>query len=153
MVFIATANSAETIPEPLLDRMEIVRLDGYTEDEKVLIARDHLMPRQLGRAGLRADEVTVSDDALRVVVTEYTREAGVRNLEREIGKVLRKVAAKVATEPFAVPVAIGPAADSGLRWPNARRCPAWPPVWRLPARVAMSCSSRRPLRSVSPVSC
>jgi ATP-dependent Lon protease len=114
VVFIATANSAETIPEPLLDRMEIVRLDGYTEDEKVLIARDHLMPRQLGRAGLRADEVTVSDDALRVVVTEYTREAGVRNLEREIGKVLRKVAAKVATEPFAVPVAIGPAEVPGL---------------------------------------
>jgi ATP-dependent Lon protease len=114
VVFLATANSADTIPEPLLDRMEIVRLDGYTEDEKVLIARDHQMPRQLGRAGLRADEVTLSDDALRVVVTEYTREAGVRNLEREIGKVLRKVAAKVATEPFAVPVTIGPTEVPGL---------------------------------------
>ena len=81
----------ETIPGPLLDRMEIVRLDGYTEDEKVAIARDHLVARQVSRNGLRDDEVVVTDDALRGVVADYTREAGVRNLERQLGKVLRKV--------------------------------------------------------------
>jgi ATP-dependent Lon protease len=96
VLFLATANVAETIPGPLLDRMEVVRLDGYTEDEKVAIARDHLLARQLERNGLSADDVTVTDDALRAVVVEYTREAGVRSLERELGKLLRKVAAKVA---------------------------------------------------------
>jgi len=86
----------DTIPGPLLDRMELVRLDGYTEDEKVFIARRHLLPRQLGQAGLRPDEVVLTDDALRTVVTDYTREAGVRSLERELGKLARKVATKVA---------------------------------------------------------
>jgi ATP-dependent Lon protease len=97
VLFLATANVAETIPGPLLDRMEVVRLDGYTEDEKVGIARDHLLARQLERNGLGSDEVAVSDDALRTIVTGYTREAGVRGLERELGKLLRKVAARVAT--------------------------------------------------------
>ena len=97
VLFLATANVADTIPGPLLDRMEIVRLDGYTEEEKVAIARDHLLARQLERNGLTPDEVRVTDDALRAVVADYTREAGVRNLERELGKLLRKVAAKWAT--------------------------------------------------------
>jgi ATP-dependent Lon protease len=96
VLFLATANVADTIPGPLLDRMEVVRLDGYTEEEKVAIARDHLFRRQLERNGLTAEEVTVTDDALRAVVADYTREAGVRNLERELGKLLRKVAAKHA---------------------------------------------------------
>jgi len=96
-VFIATANVAETIPAPLLDRMEVIRIDGYTEEEKVAIARLHLLPRQLERNGLRADEVTIDDDALRVVVADYTREAGVRNLERELGKLLRKAATTIAS--------------------------------------------------------
>jgi ATP-dependent Lon protease len=96
VLFIATANVMETIPGPLLDRMEIVRLDGYTEDEKVAIARDHLVERQVSRNGLRDGEVVVTESALRGVVADYTREAGVRNLERELGKVLRKVATKVA---------------------------------------------------------
>jgi ATP-dependent Lon protease len=96
VVFIATANMMDTIPGPLLDRMELVRLDGYTEDEKVFIARRHLLPRQLGQAGLRPDEVVLTDDALRTVITDYTREAGVRNLERELGKLARKVATQVA---------------------------------------------------------
>ena len=96
MVFLATANVLDTVPGPLLDRMEIVRLDGYTDDEKVDIARDHLLPRQLDRNGLRPDEVAVDDGALRRVVTEHTREAGVRSLERQIGKLLRKVAVQVA---------------------------------------------------------
>ena len=97
VLFIATANVVETIPGPLLDRMEVVRLDGYTEDEKVAIARDHLLARQLERNGLDADEVPCTDDALRVVVADYTREAGVRNLERELGKLLRKVATAISS--------------------------------------------------------
>ena len=96
VLFIATANVAEMIPEPLLDRMELIRLDGYTEDEKVTIARDHLLSRQLARAGMDASEVEVTDDAFRRLATEYTREAGVRSLERSIARVLRKIAAKQA---------------------------------------------------------
>ena len=94
VVFLATANVLEAIPEALLDRMELVRLDGYTEDEKVVIARDHLLPRQLERAGLGADEVVVSEEALRSLAGEYTREAGVRSLERAVARILRKVAAQ-----------------------------------------------------------
>jgi ATP-dependent Lon protease len=94
VVFLATANVLEAIPEALADRMEIVRLDGYTEDEKVVIARDHLLPRQLERAGLDTDEVTLDESALRKLAGEYTREAGVRTLERSIARLLRKVAAQ-----------------------------------------------------------
>ncbi|MFF8093876.1 endopeptidase La [Streptomyces sp. NPDC016675] len=94
VVFLATANVLEAIPEALLDRMELVRLDGYTEDEKVVIARDHLLPRQLERAGLDGDEVAVDEGALRKLAGEYTREAGVRTLERSIARLLRKVAAQ-----------------------------------------------------------
>ena len=106
VLFIATANVMETIPGPLLDRMEIIPLDGYTEDEKVAIARDHLLARQQERNGLDPGEVVVTEDALRCVVSDYTREAGVRNLERELGKALRKVATKVASDEAAVPVTI-----------------------------------------------
>jgi ATP-dependent Lon protease len=97
VLFIATGNVSETIPGPLQDRMEIIRLDGYTEDEKIAIARDHLWERQLERNGLEASEVNLTDDALRKIIGDYTREAGVRNLERELGKVLRKVATKIAS--------------------------------------------------------
>ena len=97
VLFIATANVIDTIPAPLLDRLEIIRIDGYTEEEKVAIARDHLLPRQLAFQGLRDDEVSVSDDALRRVIGDYTREAGVRGLERELGKLLRKAAIALAT--------------------------------------------------------
>jgi ATP-dependent Lon protease len=106
VVFIATANMMDTIPGPLLDRMEIVRLDGYTEDEKVFIARNHLLPRQLDAAGLRPEEVELTDASLAAIISDYTREAGVRSLERELGKLLRKVATKVAVEPTAAPVTI-----------------------------------------------
>jgi ATP-dependent Lon protease len=108
VLFIATANIAEAIPEPLLDRMEPIPLDGYTEDEKVTIARDHLLPRQLERAGLDAADVTLTDGALRRLATEYTREAGVRALERSIGKVLRKIAARLASGEAQLPVTVGP---------------------------------------------
>jgi len=95
--FIATANVAETIPGPLLDRMEVIRFDGYTTDEKTAIGRDYLWPRQRERNGLNEDEISVGDDVLHVVIAEYTREAGVRQLERELGKILRKTATKIAS--------------------------------------------------------
>jgi ATP-dependent Lon protease len=106
VLFIATANVAEAIPGPLLDRMELITLDGYTEDEKVVIARSHLLPRQLERAGLEPADVSVADGALRRLAAEYTREAGVRSLERTIARVLRKVAAKVALGETALPVTV-----------------------------------------------
>jgi ATP-dependent Lon protease len=97
VLFVATANVADTIPAALLDRMEVIRFDGYTTDEKVAIARGHLWPRQMERNGLRADEVAVDGDVLRHVVTDYTREAGVRQLERELGTLLRKTATRIAS--------------------------------------------------------
>ena len=106
VVFIATANVTDTIPAPLLDRMEFVRLDGYTDDEKVFIAERYLLPRQIRRAGLRADEVTLTEAALRATITGYTREAGVRSLERELGKLTRKIAASVATGKGSTPVEV-----------------------------------------------
>jgi ATP-dependent Lon protease len=108
--FIATGNMAETIPGPLLDRMEVIRFDGYTTDEKVAIARGYLWPRQRERNGLREDEVSVSDEALDLVVTEYTREAGVRQLERELGTILRKTATKIASEEATPPLEVDAAA-------------------------------------------
>src|SRR6478735_3467089 len=97
VLFIATANVVEQIPAALLDRMELVTLDGYTEDDKVAIARDFLLPRQLERAALTADEVTISDEALREIAANYTREAGVRQMERFLAKALRKAATRLAT--------------------------------------------------------
>jgi ATP-dependent Lon protease len=107
VLFLATANVADTIPAPLLDRMEIVTLDGYTEDEKVVIGRDHLLPRQRDRAGLSADDVVIDDEALRVIAAEHTREAGVRQLERAIARVLRKVTVALAGGDAATPVRVG----------------------------------------------
>ncbi|HKA92383.1 MAG TPA: endopeptidase La, partial [Acidimicrobiia bacterium] len=106
VLFIATANVAETIPAPLLDRLEVIRLDGYTEEEKVAIARDHLLLRQRDRNGLRESDVTFGEDALRFIVADYTREAGVRNLERELGKLLRKVAARLVSGDAQAPVVV-----------------------------------------------
>ena len=106
VLFIATGNVAETIPGPLLDRMEVIRFDGYTTEEKVAIARGYLWPRQVERNGLRPEEVEVADDVLRMVITEYTREAGVRQLERELGTVLRKTATEIASEAAVPPVVV-----------------------------------------------
>ncbi|GAB2866356.1 endopeptidase La [Actinocorallia aurea] len=111
VLFLATANSLETIPGPLLDRMELVTLDGYTEDEKVTIARDHLLPRQLDKAGLESGDVVFPDEALRLIAGEYTREAGVRSLERSIARVLRKVTAKAALNQVELPVVINDLTD------------------------------------------
>ena len=107
VVFIATANVAETIPGPLLDRMEVIRFDGYTVDEKVAIARGYLWPRQRERNGLREDEVEIRDELISTIVSEYTREAGVRQLERELGKLLRKTATRIASGDAEAPIAIG----------------------------------------------
>jgi ATP-dependent Lon protease len=109
VVFIATANIADTIPGPLLDRMEVIRFDGYTVDEKVAIARGYLWPRQRERAGLLEDEVSIDDLALELIVSQYTREAGVRQLERELGKLLRKIATSVASATAEPPIQIGEA--------------------------------------------
>lgn len=107
VLFLATANVVDSIPGPLLDRMELVTLDGYTEDEKVAIARDHLLPRQRERAGLTADEITVTDEALALIAGEYTREAGVRQLERALAKILRKVTVALSSDPAPVRVDTG----------------------------------------------
>ncbi len=107
VLFIATANVVDTIPGALLDRMEVISLDGYTEDEKLAIAKGYLVPRQTERNGLHEGEVEVSEDAVRSVIGDYTREAGVRNLERELGKVLRKAARRVA-EGHEGAITIGP---------------------------------------------
>ncbi len=96
VMFITTANMSDTIPGPLLDRMEVIRLSGYTQEEKVIIARQYLLPRQIKQNGLKARQLRIDDETLQYMVTHYTYEAGLRNLEREIGKVCRKIARKVA---------------------------------------------------------
>ncbi len=102
VLFLATANVVDTIPSALLDRMELVTLDGYTEDDKVAIARQYLLPRQLERAAITPDEVTITDAALHKMAADYTREAGVRQLERLLAKALRKVTVKDAAEPITI---------------------------------------------------
>ena len=106
VLFIPTANVSDTIPAPLLDRMEIVRLDGYTEEEKLAIARDHLLRRQIERNGLTAEEVSVTDEALGAIIADHTREAGVRNVERELGRLLRKVATGIESGKVTAPARI-----------------------------------------------
>ena len=106
VMFLATANVADTIPGPLLDRMETIRFDGYTSEEKLAIAKGYLWPRQRDRNGLREDEVTIDDEILKTIASEYTREAGVRNLERELGTVLRKTATRIASAKAEPPVKI-----------------------------------------------
>ncbi len=118
VVFIATANVADTIPGPLLDRMDLVRLDGYTEAEKTFIARRYLLPRQIERAGLEPDEVTVDDAVISSIISGWTREAGVRSLERELGRLVRKVTAKVATGAD-TPITIG--SDELTDWIGRRK--------------------------------
>ena len=106
VLFLATANVVETIPAPLLDRTEVIRLDGYTDNEKVAIARNHLLPRQVERGGLLPDEIAVTDAALTTIVDGYTREAGVRTLERMLAKVVRKAVTKIALDPDCPPVSV-----------------------------------------------
>jgi ATP-dependent Lon protease len=110
VLFIATANVADTIPAPLLDRMEVLQFDGYTTEEKVAIGRGYLWPRQVERNGLRAEDVTIEDTVVRHVVSHYTREAGVRQLERQLGTVLRKTATIVAAGNHPTPIVVDTAA-------------------------------------------
>jgi len=110
VLFVATANVADTIPPALVDRMEVIRFDGYTTHEKVAIARRHLWPRQIDRNGLRPEEVAIGDEVLRAVVTSYTREAGVRQLERELGTLLRRTATRIASDDRPASVTIDLAA-------------------------------------------
>ncbi len=156
VVFLATANVLEAIPEALLDRMDLVCLDGYTEDEKVTIARDHLLPRQLERAGLEPGEVTLEEAALRKLAGEYTREAGVRNLERSVARLLRKVAAQHALGERELPSLSArtscdrssadrttPPRPPRTRPSGAPPSRAWSPGWRSPAPAATCSTSRR----------
>src|SRR6202162_983715 len=106
VMFLATANVPDTIPGPLLDRMEVIRFDGYTSEEKLAIARDYLWPRQRERNGLLEDEASIADPVIQTVVSEYTREAGVRQLERELGKILRKTATRIASKSVEPPVVV-----------------------------------------------
>jgi ATP-dependent Lon protease len=105
--FITTANTLDTVPRPLLDRMEILRLPGYSEEEKTEIAKRYLVPRQLKQGGLKPEEVTFQDEAIRYIITRYTREAGVRQLERTIGRVVRRIALRHA-EGSLEPVTVDP---------------------------------------------
>jgi ATP-dependent Lon protease len=123
VMFLATANVADTIPGPLLDRMEVIRFDGYTAEEKLAIAKGYLWPRQRNRNGLREDEVEISDDVLRQVIAEYTHEAGVRNLERELGTVLRKTATRIASNQVATAEQSSPAAEGERPTPEAEDAP------------------------------
>ena len=174
VLFIATANVADQIPGPLYDRMEVIRFDGYTTDEKIAIARGHLWPRQLERNGLRAEEVTVDADVLRVVVTDYTREAGVRQLEREVGKILRRAATRIASNPrrgrrrgptprrsSSTSRRSGTRSAARSSSTKPRRAPPYPAsrrAWPSRARAATCCSSKprtcpdRPAGSSSPAS-
>jgi ATP-dependent Lon protease len=129
VMFLATANVADTIPGPLLDRMEVISFDGYTTEEKLAIAKGYLWPRQRDRNGLREDEVEISDEILTTVITEYTREAGVRNLERNLGTILRKTATKIASAQVreASEPAAGTAEQNGAT-PSAEAKPGVTPV-------------------------
>jgi len=131
VLFIGTANVLETIPAPLLDRTEVIRLDGYTDDEKVAIARDHLLPRQIRTAGLEPEEIEVTESALAEIVDRYTREAGVRNLERELGRLARKVATKIAKGELGLVVADGVGASERVvvEVGNVREYLGKPKVW------------------------
>jgi ATP-dependent Lon protease len=145
VLFIATANQLGPVHPALLDRMELIYLSGYTEEEKLHIARRYLIPRQVQDHGLPPESVDFPDETIRHVISDYTREAGVRNLERQIGAVSRKVAARVATRTDAAPVAGAVIDRTGTtaRWRSGRRGRAWRRVSRGPSRAATSCSSRR----------
>ena len=147
VLFLATANLAETIPQALLDRLEVISLDGYTEDEKVAIATGYLLPAPAPATACSTARSTCTTDVLRQIVNDYTREAGVRSLEREIGKLLRKAATKLAAGEAEAPIAIdagdvrgsSAARACSRRSPSARACPASRPAWRSRARAA-TCS-------------
>jgi ATP-dependent Lon protease len=154
VMFLATANVADTIPGPLLDRMEVIRFDGYTSEEKLAIAKGYLWPRQRERNGLREDEVEISDDVIRTVIAEYTREAGVRQLERELGTILRKTATKIAaslpapTDQPAGEASSEPTSDATAdgKKPVERSKPASKAKAKKPAKAAGAAASKAPVK-------
>ena len=152
VLFLTTANTLDTIPAPLRDRMEVLTLSGYTDAEKVQIARAYLVPKQIAAHGLRPEELTIEDSALRAVIRGYTREAGVRNLDREVASLCRKVAREIAegrTEPKVVTgrrTWSGTSGGSGssTRWPSGRSARASQRAWPGRHRAATCCSWKRP---------
>ena len=161
VVFIATANVIDTIPAPLLDRMEVIRLDGYT-DEREGDHRPRAPARPAGRTHRAATRTrsTSTDEALEALIDGYTREAGVRGLERQLGKLVRKVVTRIAADDAATPVVVSPGDLKDLlghppvhhdEAADRPRSPVWPPGWRSPAPAATCCSSRRPPWTASPV--
>ncbi len=150
-MFVATANFVQNIPAPLLDRMEVVDYPGYTEREKVSIARDYLVPRALADTGLTAEQIALPEDAVREVIVAYTREAGVRQLERELTRLARKVArriaggetAKVTVGAADVRALLGRPRKESWRSPRARTRSAPRPACTTRPPAATSCSSRR----------
>ncbi|MFN8596953.1 MAG: endopeptidase La [Anaerolineae bacterium] len=150
VIFICTANYLENIPGPLRDRMEVIGLSGYTEQEKIAIAQGYLIPRQIKENGLRSGEVSFTDPALAQIIRDYTREAGVRNLEREIGRVCRKLATKIAEGTTTAIQIDVPEVKEYLgkarffaKSRSAHNCQAWRPVWRGRRSAATSCLSKR----------
>ena len=151
MLFITTANVLDPVPPALRDRMEVLELPGYTEEEKLNIAREHLVEKQVANHGLTGEQIAFTDAALRAVIRGYTREAGVRNLEREIGSICRKAARRraegdesaLAVTPDVVMRCSGRRDFSTRRWRSARSTRAWQSGWpgRLPG--ARCSSSRR----------
>jgi ATP-dependent Lon protease len=148
VMFICTANVLHTIPQALRDRMEVLQLAGYTEQEKIEIAKRFLAPKAIEGAGLTSDNIVVQDDAIQTIIQRYTREAGVRNLEREISSICRKVARKVVSKASRSrktsrrrrSPSISGVRASARAWPRSRTKSASPRAWRGP-RSAASCSS------------
>ncbi len=149
VLFIATSNSMDPVPGPLRDRMEVIEIPGYTQSDKLHIAKTYLVPRQLEANGLRPDQASFDDPALRDVIESYTREAGVRSLERSIGSVARSIAAqivtdaktkKVSVDPKYVEKTLGPSGSS-RSWPSGRASPASPPAWPTRRSAGRSCLS------------
>ncbi len=152
VLFITTANVLDPIPPPLRDRMEVLEIAGYTEEEKLQIAIDHLVAKQVKNHGLTAEYIRFTPDALRQVIRGYTREAGVRNLEREIGALCRKVGAaargrrrdrRSRSRGISWPRCSARRGSSTRRWKSARRIRAWPSAWPGRRSAAKCCSSRR----------
>ena len=158
VMFITTANTLDTIPGPLRDRMEVIQLAGYTADDKLQIAKRYLVPRQLERNGLKKSWLSISDAALKAVIADYTREAGVRGLEREIGTLCRKIAFGIASDEDGAdppgrsarrsarpePGSSWVARSTSTRAGGAPGSPAWRPAWPGPRSAATCSSSRRP---------
>jgi ATP-dependent Lon protease len=152
VLFITTANNLDTVPPALRDRMEVIQLAGYTEEEKLQIARRYLVPRQIERSGLKRSQIGFTDRGLRAIIADYTREAGVRNLDREIGAACRKVARQVAEGTLERKVSVTerrlrellgrPRFTSETKRRTAE--PGWPPAWRGRRWAATCCSSRPP---------